>query len=89
VYKNIEKNTSWFWIEYSILALFRFLKDPYCSFRWVDLHTYTCTLLHKFNHMKVRGHCQIEIKASHTNRTDATWKFKPPLYCQITNNIAT
>ena len=58
----------------SIPAPFRFLIDPYYSFRWVDVHTLTLIILllfYIFNHMEVQGGCRIEPQLSLTNWMDA------------------
>jgi hypothetical protein len=49
----------------SMLGLFRLLIHPCFSSRWVDLHTYAHSIdIHIFNHMEVRGGCQIEPQTS-------------------------
>ena len=70
---------------------FRFLMDPCCSFRWVDVHTPTPIkplLFYIFNHMAVRGGFRIEPQSSLTNRMDARRQFLELLGCRIADDIA-
>ena len=74
----------------SMLAPFRFLIDPCYRLRWVDIHTYALNvlLLHKFNHMEMRGGCWIEPQSSLTKSMDARWQYPQILGCQIANDVA-
>jgi hypothetical protein len=73
VQTTVKKHSYWFWRHHlSLLALFKFLKDPRCSFRWVDVHTHALTiLLHILNHMEGWEGSRIEHQSSLTNRMDA------------------
>ena len=74
----------------SHLAPFRFLKDPYCSFRWVHVQTQALTIiiLQIFNHMEVWGGCRIKPQSSLTNRMDDRWHYLQLLGYQIADDIA-
>ena len=75
----------------SIPTPFRFLIDPCCSFRWVDVHTHALIiqlLFYIFNHMEVRGGFRIEPQSSLTNRMDARRQFLELLGCWIGDDIA-
>ena len=75
VQTTIKKHSFYFWkCQLSLLSLFRFLKDPCCSFRWVDVHTPTPIkrrLLYIFNHMEVRRGFRIKPQSSLANIMDA------------------
>ena len=71
VQTTVKKHNCWFWkCQLSLLAPFRFLKDPCCCFRWVDVHTHALTILHIFRHMEVQGGYRIEPQLSLTNGMD-------------------
>jgi hypothetical protein len=69
VQTTVKKHT-WLSIKchISVLVSFRFLIDPCCSLRWVDLHTCAHSIdIHIFNHMEVWEGCRIEPQSSITN----------------------
>ena len=72
MHKTIKKHTSHICGYYNTVATFRFFKDPSCTLRCVDAHTYGFTIPHLpiFKHMEVWGDCQIKPQVSLATRTE-------------------